>query len=50
MYALWEGGTMNDEPREGLEEYARTLDLKPEEVVALLDSALAEEAPPESKA
>ena len=28
---------------EGLEEYARTLDLKPEEVLALLDAALAEE-------
>ena len=36
---------MDSEPREGLEEYARTLDLKPEEVVALLDSALAENAP-----
>ena len=34
-------------PREGLEEYARTLDLKPEEVVALLDSALAETTPEE---
>jgi hypothetical protein len=41
---------MNDSPREGLEEYARTLDLKPEEVVALLDTALAEETPPESEA
>jgi hypothetical protein len=26
--------------REGLEEYALTLDLKPEEVLALLDSAM----------
>ena len=40
---------MNDAPREGLEEYARTLDLKPEEVVALLDTALAEGTPPESE-
>lgn len=31
---------MDDLPREGLEEYARTLDLKPEEVLALLESAL----------
>lgn len=38
---------MDAEPREGLEEYARTLDLKPEEVMALLDSALAENAPVE---
>ncbi len=29
------------EDREGLEEYALTLDLKPEEVLALLDSAMA---------
>ena len=28
---------------QGLEEYALTLDLKPEEVLALLDAALAEE-------
>ena len=39
---------MDTLPREGLEEYARTLDLKPEEVVALLDSALAETASEES--
>jgi hypothetical protein len=39
---------MDAEPREGLEEYARTLDLKPEEVMALLDSAMAENAPEES--
>lgn len=31
---------MESEPREGLEEYAKTLDLKPEEVMALLDRAL----------
>lgn len=30
--------------REGLEEYALTLDLKPEEVLALLDRAMAGEA------
>jgi hypothetical protein len=30
---------------EGLEEYAQSLDLKPEEVIALLDAALAEENP-----
>jgi len=36
---------MDAEPREGLEEYARTLDLKVEEVLALLDSWLAEGAP-----
>ena len=36
---------MDAEPREGLEEYAKTLDLKAEEVVALLDLALAENAP-----
>ena len=36
---------MDAQPREGLEEYARSLDLKPEEVLALLDSALAEDAP-----
>ena len=29
--------------REGLEEYALTLDLKPEEVLALLDCAMAGE-------
>jgi hypothetical protein len=40
---------MDAEPREGLEEYARTLDLKPEEVVALLDSALAAETPEDSR-
>ncbi len=28
--------------REGLEEYARSLDLSPEEVLALLEDALAE--------
>ena len=38
---------MDAEPREGLEEYARTLDLKAEEVMALLDSALADETPVE---
>jgi len=32
---------MDAEPRAGLEEYAKTLDLKAEEVMALLDSALA---------
>ena len=40
---------MDTEPREGLEAYARTLDLKPEEVVALLDHALAENAPEDSE-
>jgi hypothetical protein len=40
---------MNDAPREGLEEYARTLDLKPEEVLALLDTALAEVTAAESE-
>ena len=30
--------------REGLEEYALTLDLKPEEVLALPDTAMAPEA------
>ena len=39
---------MDAEPREGLEEYARTLDLNAEEVVALLDLALAELAPEEA--
>jgi hypothetical protein len=34
---------MEGKTREGLEEYALTLDLKPEEVIALLDAALAEE-------
>ena len=29
---------------EGLEEYAQSLDLKPEEVIALLDAAMAEES------
>ena len=31
-----------DKTPQGLEEYALTLDLKPEEVLALLDAALAE--------
>ena len=34
---------MEGKIQEGLEEYALTLDLKPEEVIALLDAALAEE-------
>jgi hypothetical protein len=33
---------MEGKPQVGLEEYALTLDLKPEEVLALLDAALAE--------
>jgi hypothetical protein len=36
---------MDAEPREGLEEYAKSLDLNVEEVLALLDCALAENAP-----
>jgi hypothetical protein len=36
---------MNAEPREGLEEYARTLDLNLEEIVALLDLIFGEFAP-----
>ena len=40
-YALDMEGWSMDKP-EGLEEYALTLDLKPEEVLALLDSALDE--------
>jgi len=36
---------MDGTTREGLEEYALTLDLKPEEVLALLDAALAAETP-----
>jgi hypothetical protein len=39
---------MDAEPREGLEEYAKSLDLNVEEVLALLDGALAESAPEES--
>lgn len=33
---------MDNPSREGLEEYALTLDLKPEEVLALLDRAMAD--------
>ena len=36
---------MDAEPREGLEEYARTLGLNVEEILALLESWLAEDAP-----
>ena len=36
---------MDAEPREGLEEYAETLGLKVEELLALLDCWLAENAP-----
>jgi hypothetical protein len=36
---------MDAEPREGLEEYARTLDLNVEEILALLESWLAPDAP-----
>jgi hypothetical protein len=36
---------MDAEPREGLEEYARTLDLNAREVLDLLDLALAENEP-----
>jgi hypothetical protein len=35
---------MDGKTREGLEEYALTLDLKPEEVLALLDAALADDS------
>jgi len=33
--------SMNEPAREGLEEYAKSLDLTPVEVLALLESALA---------
>ena len=36
---------MDAEPREGLEEYAKSLDLNVEEVLDLLELALAENAP-----
>ena len=39
---------MNAEPREGLEEYARTLDLNLEEVLALLDLLFVGELAPEA--
>ena len=35
---------MNEPDREGLEEYAKSLDLTPVEVLALLDNALAQES------
>lgn len=35
--------SLNDPAREGLEEYAKSLDLTPVEVLALLDNALAQE-------
>lgn len=39
-----EKGALREPAREGLEEYAKSLDLSPGEVLALLDDALA--APP----
>lgn len=42
-----EDNSMNEPAREGLEEYAKSLDLTPVEVLALLDSALAQEPEPE---
>ena len=36
---------MEGKTQEGLKEYALTLDLKPEEVLALLEAALAEGGP-----
>jgi hypothetical protein len=39
-----EDGSMDDPAKEGLEEYAKSLDLTPVEVLALLDDALG--APP----
>jgi hypothetical protein len=38
-----EDGSMNEPDKEGLEEYAKSLDLTPVEVLALLDNALARE-------
>ena len=40
---------MDAEPREGLEEYAKSLDLNVEEVLDLLDLALAESTPEEAE-
>jgi len=38
-----EARSRNEPAREGLEEYAKSLDLTPVEVLALLDNALAQE-------